>query len=890
MVVLAVHEQCTYKLYLRNMRIRNTFLILACIVLYQQAGPAQWPTNSNSAEIYAQLKKLHVLGSVLYIAAHPDDENNGLLPYLAKEKMYRTGYLSLTRGDGGQNLIGSEQGIDLGLIRTQELLAARRVDGAEQYFSRAYEFGFSKSADEALRIWDHNKILSDVVWVIRQYQPDIIIKRFPPDARAGHGHHAASAIIADEAYVAAADPTRFPEQFAHGLKPWQAKRIMWNTFNFGGNNTTSNDQFKMEVGEYNPLIGKSYGELGGEARSMHKSQGEGRPRRRGEIYEFFATTAGEAPKNDLMDGIVTNWARIQGSDNIQPALNTMIANFNFDKPSASVTALIAFYRQIAALPASNWRNKKLEETQQVIMACTGLFAEAVTSEEYAVQGDTLRVSFNLNNRSGVPVNVKKITLRSSHPGAAATQSLASNNAAYATFNSTTGKALLDSTVEFSLAGNKNVSIDHYLKIDDNALLSQPYWLANGIKEGYFDVKEPFLTGLAENKANFVAQFTIEIAGQSFVEQTPVQYKYVDLVRGELYQPLAVIPKITVSISPNIVLNNVQPATQQMVRVNYTSNINAAKVPVMLSLQNGKATEVMKDVLVDFKKGGSGSFPVQVQSIYHKGQHNFVEPILTLTLNGKAEKFSQNMNVIRYEHIPNLTYFYRDNLKVIDTEIKVAGRKVGYISGAGDKVPDALLALGYQVTYLGEFDINPERLRQFDAVVVGIRAYNIYEYLSNKTDALNRYVENGGNLIVQYMKSNQVGLKRIKAGPFPFSVSNTRVTEEDAKVTIAKPQHPVFNFPNKITEKDFEGWVQERSTYQADNVDERYETLLEMKDTNDKTNSKGSLVIAKHGKGNFAYVSLVLFRQLPAGVPGAYRLLANLVALPQNKIGTGKQGK
>jgi LmbE family N-acetylglucosaminyl deacetylase len=240
--------------------------------------------QNNSAAIYAQLKQMEVLGSVLYIAAHPDDENNAFLPYLTKERRYRTAYLSLTRGDGGQNLIGKEQGIELGLIRTQELLAARMQDGAEQYFSTAYEFGYSKSAKEALAVWDHQKVLSDVVWVIRKFQPDIIITRFPGDARAGHGHHAASSIIAQEAYTAAADPNMFPEQFKYGVQPWKAKRILWNTFNFGTVNTTNDNQLKIEVGGYNPTIGKSYGEIGAEARTMHKSQGEGRPRRRGSYF------------------------------------------------------------------------------------------------------------------------------------------------------------------------------------------------------------------------------------------------------------------------------------------------------------------------------------------------------------------------------------------------------------------------------------------------------------------------------------------------------------------------------------------------------------------------------------------------------------------------------
>ncbi|MBP9098339.1 MAG: PIG-L family deacetylase, partial [Ferruginibacter sp.] len=290
----------------------NRILLFVCFLLLFMHGFSQTPATYNSAEILVNLKKLHVLGSVLYIAAHPDDENNSLLPYLAKEKLYRTAYLSLTRGDGGQNLIGDEQGVDLGLIRTQELIAARRIDGAEQYFTRAYEFGYSKSADETLAIWDKEKILSDVVWLIRQYQPDIIIKRFPPDNRAGHGHHAASAIIADEAFIAAADPKRFPEQLITGVKPWQAKRILWNTYNFGSNNTTGDDQLKIDIGGFNPVIGKSYGEIGAEARAMHKSQGEGRPRRRGQLIEYFSGTGGDTPVYSLMDGIDTTWARITG--------------------------------------------------------------------------------------------------------------------------------------------------------------------------------------------------------------------------------------------------------------------------------------------------------------------------------------------------------------------------------------------------------------------------------------------------------------------------------------------------------------------------------------------------------------------------------------------------
>jgi hypothetical protein len=447
------------------------------------------------------------------------------------------------------------------LIRTQELLAARRIDDAEQFFSRAYEFGFSKSADEALRIWGKDKILSDVVWVIRRYQPDVIIKRFPPDKRAGHGHHAASAILADEAFTAAADPNRFPEQFKYGVKPWQAKRILWNTFNFGGNNTTSEDQLKIDVGGYNSLIGKSYGELGGEARSMHKSQGTGSARRRGQIFEYFATTGGSAPKNDLMDGIVTDWKRIEGGANIEALINNVITSFKFDNTSLSVPALVKIYTAIKALPESSWRTKKLTDTQQLIEECAGLFTEAVTQKEYAVQGDSLKIKFNFSNRSNAKTLVKKIsvTARDGLMQQRLAQVKPDNTSNFFIFSSTK-PTVFDSVVNMDLEKNQYVSLDYSSKLVDHAPLSQPYWLENSMKQGYFDVLNPLLIGEAENKPNYTARFTIQIEGQEFEIERPLQYKYTDPVRGELYEPLTVIPKVTVSISPAIVLANVIPAT------------------------------------------------------------------------------------------------------------------------------------------------------------------------------------------------------------------------------------------------------------------------------------------------------------------------------------------
>ncbi|HBT93415.1 MAG TPA: PIG-L family deacetylase, partial [Chitinophagaceae bacterium] len=436
------------------------FLLLAFFVLQISNSDAQ----KSSAEIFSKLKKLDVVGSVLYIAAHPDDENNSFLPFLTNERMYRTAYLSLTRGDGGQNLLGKEQGIELGLIRTKELLAARQQDGAEQYFSRAYEFGFSKSAEEALAIWDHQQVLSDAVWVIRKFQPDIIIARFPPDARAGHGHHAASAIIAKEAFIAAADPKQFPEQFKYGVTVWQAKRILWNTFNFGGANTTNDQQLKIEVGGYNALIGKNYGEIGAEARSMHKSQGEGRPRRRGSITEFFDWVAGDKAIKDIMDGVNTSWTRLNAPE-IHDAVTAIVQNYKIENPEKSVKDLVQLYKLVNILPSSVWKNYKLAEIKSLVQACAGLFMEATSTQQQVFPGKNLPMQFSMNQRTNVQVNLGLVQL----PGR-------------------------DSVFNKNMGVNQNLVWDYNYSIPSSQSISQPYWLVSPKTEGMFVVNDQQLIG------------------------------------------------------------------------------------------------------------------------------------------------------------------------------------------------------------------------------------------------------------------------------------------------------------------------------------------------------------------------------------------------------------
>ncbi|CAN5783044.1 hypothetical protein BH10BAC2_BH10BAC2_35650 [soil metagenome] len=854
--------------------IRISFILL--FTFYCSLIKAQTPPAYNSADIYLQLKKLNVLGSVLYIAAHPDDENTRLLAYLAKEKQFSTGYMSLTRGDGGQNLIGDEQGIELGLIRTQELLAARRIDGAEQFFSRAYDFGFSKSAKEAMEIWGHDKILSDVVWVIRKFQPDVIITRFPGDERAGHGHHTASALLANEAFKAAADPNMFPEQLERGVKPWQAKRILWNTFNFGSINTTDSTQFKMDVGVYNSLLGKSYGEIASESRSQHKSQGFGVPRQRGQAFEYFLTTGGDVPKNELMDGVDNTWGRVNADAYLVKKIDSVISNYDFEHPEKSIDSLLELYKflQLQSTTYNNkrgeeekgWREKikdksywyarKAEEVKNIIINCTGVFAEVTTKTEYAVQGDSLKVDFFINKRANTNVNLVGIRLNG-----------------------------FDSTLNNLLPVNQNVTISKAFVVPRSKDVTQPYWLAKQMQPGSFEIDDQLQIGKPENDGDYIATFIFDIRGTKFYVNKKVQYKYTDPVKGELYEPLVIIPPVIVSANPPVVLTNIKAESKvdinPVMHIQYKANTNAKSVPVTININQDKNIIFTKDTTVDFIAGNTYDLNVPLDNILDKHDGTNITIDLFAGLNGKRLLFTHYLRTIQYDHIPHLHYFYKDNIKAINEEVKTAGTTIGYITGAGDKVPQALQLMGYNVTLLNEATITDNNLKKFDAVIAGIRAYNTNEWLNNKYDILMRYVQNGGNYIVQYNTSNFISSVSTKIGPYPFTVSRTRVTDEKAEIKILQPNSSVLNYPNKITAADFSNWIQERSIYQAEKQDEHYETPFTMHDANEPENN-GSLIIAKYGTGNFVYTGLVFFRELPAGVPGAYRLMANLIALPQNK--------
>jgi len=802
---------------------------------------AQTPASFTSAEIFLRLKKLNVLGSVLYIAAHPDDENSRLIAYLSKERLYRTAYLSMTRGDGGQNLIGDEQGIELGLIRTQEMLAARRIDGAEQFFTRAFDFGFTKTTDEALKTWDKEKILSDVVWVIRKFQPDVIITRFPEDGRAGHGHHSASSVLAHEAFTAAADPNRFPDQFKYGVKPWQAKRLLWNTFNFGSVNTTSDDQLKLDVGVYNPILGNSYGEIAAESRTQHKSQGAALTKTRGQSVEFFKTVTGNAPHNDVMDDVQATWSRVEDAGKIQSLIDELIEKFSLSNPEKSIPGLVSLYKELLKLKDGYWKEQKLKETQQLIEACSGLWLEATVSNGYAVQGDSLKINFSLINRS--KTNAKVIDIKVNG---------------------------FDTLYQQLLDFNKNFGFSKFILVSDKKPVTNPYWLDDEMSAGSYNVHDQTLIGDPQSKPAYEAKFTLNIEGLDLVFIKPVQYHFTDPVRGDTYEPLTVLPPVTARMDPELIL--------------YAESEEK-------SFQAITKKQTNKDVLPKIILANTDGLNVKQAGIAHNSIYNYLaKPSetaqksffsnLEIEQNGKTEN-AKELRTISYEHIPRIDYFLNTKIKMVIADVKISGKRIGYIEGAGDKVPAALQQMGYDVVLLKEKDITPAFIQKFDAILTGVRAYDVHPWLSEKYEVLMDYIKNGGNLIVQYNRNNSNASGKIKIGPYPFSIANARVTDENAEVKFLKPAHPVLNFPNKIMDKDFKGWVQERGIYFAGQPDAKYETVLSMHDAGEPE-QQTSLIVGDYGKGKFVYTGLVFFRELPAGVPGAYRLLANIIALNKKK--------
>jgi LmbE family N-acetylglucosaminyl deacetylase len=828
-----------------------TVFILGLITVF---CPAQQVRPSKSSEIYRDLKTLKHIPKVLYLAAHPDDENTGLLSWLINDQNVETGYLSLKRGDGGQNLLGTEQGAALGLIRTHELLEARKLDGAQQFFTRAIDFGFSKNTDDTFKQWDADLITADVVWVIRKFRPDVIICRFPPTAAAGHGQHAASAVLAEKAFKLAGDKTAFSDQLKY-VNVWQPKRLLWNTFRFGSVNTTAENQMKITVGQYDAQLGLGYGELAGLSRSLHKSQGAGTQSVAGIKTEYFSHVDGEPAKTTLFDGVAKSLTA-KGNTDIDQSLDKIISAFNFNQPDLSLPALLVLRKKVMVLKDSDLKKDKIKSLDHIILSCAGFMGEVVTNQSEAVAGDQYNFKLNLISRAENPVVLENV------------------------------KWLNQSeNVNRKLSKDSLITIQHEIQIPTDAGLTEPYWLAKPAKDAStFSVPNDTLIGLPEAESPLYVLLDLKIGLEKFQVKLPLSFKKLDPVRGDVVEAIRIVPAVELKFNQPLYLvkENEDLNLSLNFRVNSYKQFSNGKVNLMFNgerLGGGDLKSINgKDFTIDYiipkaKLASKQSSRLQVDA-------NYV--VDGMTYNKKQE-------LIQYPHLPSLQYFTPATVTVMKGDIQTKVKKVAYIEGAGDFIPEFLRITGIQVDILKDADFygNPDeiggnssqnKLSQYDAIILGVRANNTEKKLGRWMPFLWSYVKAGGNLVMQYNTNQDTTVDQL--GIYNFSIANKRVTEENAAVKFLNPNHKLLNFPNKITADDFNGWVQERGAYFPDKWDSAYEPLFEMHDTGEEP-LQGSTLYAKYGKGNYIYTPLAFFRQLPAGNVGAARLFLNFLSAQKN---------
>jgi LmbE family N-acetylglucosaminyl deacetylase len=820
--------------------------IFLLFIYFQLSGLiyAQPVIEQNSGKIQLALNKLNVLGSVLYIAAHPDDENTALLSYFSSGKLLRTGYLSLTRGDGGQNLIGSEQGELLGLIRTQELLDARRIDGAEQFFSRAYDFGFTKSADETFSFWGKEKILSDVVWIIRKFRPDVILTRFPITGEGGHGHHTASAILAEEAFNLAGDPNQFPDQLKY-VQPWKPVRLLWNAWApiLEKRKEDITNLPQIDVGVFNPYLGKSYTEIAAESRSMHKSQGFGTGSQRGSSIQYFEPREGSAVKNDLFENINITWSRIKGSEKLSSLLKNAEEVYNPDHPEKVIPILVDAYNEMNNVNDNYWIPVKRKELVEVIRSILGLWTEAIATDFSSSPGDDITFTATAVNRINMPIKLKSI---------------------YCSYCKD------DSVVNANLEEEKPYQKSFTIRIPANAPSSQPYWLDYPHDKGSFRVDDQQLIGEPENDPSAIVSFTVNINNTDIPFSTPLLYRWIDPVKGEKYRPFEIVPAISVNLEDKVFLFPDDNSKKIIVHVFSNSSSNDGKLR-LISPPGWKITPA--EIPFTFnKKGEEKEFEFEVSP-----PPNASEDTIKAEASVGDVIYSKGIVRINYDHIPIQTYLPDAESKVIRFMTGKTANRIGYIIGSGDNIPDYLTQLGYNVTFLSDEDLLTKELSSFDAIIAGVRVYNTKKIMPLIQNKLMQYVFNGGNFVVQYTVNRDIVVPQI--GPYPFTVSTDRVTDENSVINFNDPQSPLLNFPNKISANDFDGWIQERGLYFANAWDSKYHTVISCNDPESKP-LEGGLLTTNFGKGNFIYTGYSFFRQLPAGVPGAIRFFVNLISVPQ----------
>lgn len=824
-------------------------LLLLIFFYFIQISFGQQPVKPNSVDIYNQIEKLNFLGSVLYIAAHPDDENTRLISYLSNEKKARTAYLSLTRGDGGQNLIGSELSEQLGVIRTQELLEARKIDGGEQFFSSANDFGYSKNSDETLQIWDKNKVLSDVVWIIRRFQPDVIINRF--DHRSSgttHGHHTASALLSVESFDIANDVNAFTNQLKW-VKPWQPKRQFFNTsWWFYGSKEKFDAADKtnlssLQIGVYYPTIGKSNQEIAALSRSSHQSQGFGSVGSRGEEIEYLELIKGTTlnNKNNIFDGIDTSWNRLKDGAAIGELIQKILKEYDFKNPSLSIPNLVKAYSMIQLLEDEHWKKIKTEEIKKLIVACSGLYLEGVAENQTATPNSTLNVKIEAINRSVNSMVLKSI------------------------FSMPEGK---NTNVNSELKNNISINNKLEIKLPETIKYTSPYWLKEKSSVGMYHVNDQEIIGTADIIREVKLVFNIEINGITIPFERNVIYKYNDPTKGEIYNPMDIVPEITTSILDKVALFNSGKSKSIGIKIKAGKEV----VNGILKLDLPANWRVIPNE-ISFALSKKGEEQILNFEVFPPKNADEITAKAIAIINGKS--FDKELINIKYDHISKQQILRTSVSKFIKLDIKTGNQKIAYIMGAGDEVPKSLMQMDYQVTEINPSEITKENIEKFDVIITGVRAYNTVKELKFKQEILFDFVKQGKTMIVQYNTTDELVTKNI--APFPLKISRDRVTEENAEIRFLTPEHPVLNYPNRITTEDFIGWKQEQGLYYPNEWDPAFTPILSSNDKGE-TPKNGALLIAKYGKGNYIYTGLSFFRELPEGISGAYRLISNLISI------------
>ncbi len=823
----------------------------ACLgaTLLALAPAARADDAAPESPIAHDLRVFRTMGTVLHLGAHPDDENTQLIAAFSRGRGYRTGYLSITRGDGGQNESGPEFGEKLGVARTQELLAARRLDGGRQFFTRAIDFGFSKSPEETLRIWDHDVILGDVVRVIRKFRPDVIITRFPvPPGSGGHGQHTASAMLAVEAFRLAGDPQAYPEQIAEGLKPWSPKRIGWNAW--GDTKPLHGPVIQFDTGGADPVTGEPFATMANRSRAMHKTQGLGifaaRTGGAGPNRQNFMLLAGDAPGKDIMDGIDTTWARVPGGAALIPLIDDALAKFDAAKPAASVPALFAIRTKLDTLPSDSIVAEKRRDLDRIIVACLGLAVETTVPQAEVVAGEKLALHQEASVTAAMPVRWAAVRYPAER---------------------------VEVKIQRDLKAGETAVKDTNRSLPNSTRISQPYWLRKDGAPGVFHVDETALIGEPENPPVFPVEFVFEVAGQTLVvPDEPVQI-IAGASEAQQRRRLAVIPPVSLAFAHETELFT--PGGAKTVTVEITAARAGASGDLGLDAPKDWTVQPAKRAFTLARAGEKASLAFEVTAPATSTSATLAAAAQV----GSATCFTERF-AITYAHLPVQLLQRPAEAKAVALDVKTKGKRVGYLPGAGDSTAEALGQLGYEVQTLTGADLTPEKLAGLDAVVIGVRAFNERKDLAGALPGLFTWVESGGTVIAQYNRPGN-NLKDVPLGPYPLSIDGPapqlRVTDETAPVTFLAPDHPALNVPNKITAADFEGWVQERGAYFPGRWDDHYTPILAMSDPGEAP-LKGSLLVAQHGKGWFVYTGLAFFRQLPAGVPGAERLFANLVSL------------